>query len=171
MSVILINGYPQSGKDKFVEYAQKYLDDKIVLNHSTVDLVKKYATLLGWDGVKDDKGRNLLATLKDMLKTYGDIPFKYSMNYIVDNHDENTIIFIHTRETEEIERFKKSLTNYNIPSCSLFIKRIITDEQFNNHADKNVEDYKYEYIMCNEMNGLEKYKKDVCNMMDIILEV
>ena len=61
MAVILIcSRLPQQGKDT----ATKFLEENYNgIRIGLADKVKEIATLMGWDGIKDEKGRNFLVNL------------------------------------------------------------------------------------------------------------
>ena len=153
MKIIIINGSATSGKDSFVEFAKE--ESYQVYNFSTIDYIKKKALELGWDGEKDERGRRLLSDLKDALSLYDDIPFKkvikeiQTVLYKYDQFEQPTdklIFFVHSREPEDIAKWKE-LTN----AKTLFIRRPAAEDiEHNNHADKNVFDFDYDYVYSNE---------------------
>ena len=149
MKIVLINGIGRSGKDTFVEFCQK--DTSVsgqIWNISTVDLVKKAAKILGWNGEKDEKGRKFLSDLKDLATSYSDLSFTYIHNTIfsAEGIGNVKIIFVHCREPEEIDRLKKELG-----ATTLLIKNNRIKPIISNHADRDVENYNYDYVI--ENNG------------------
>ena len=67
--------------------------------------------------------------------------------YTEHNIPENRIVFfIHTREPEEIKRFKD-----DYGAVTLLIKKNDVVENFSNTSDKNVDNYEYDFII--ENNG------------------
>ena len=154
MKYFIINGRPRSGKDTFVNFCLEELGafGKLI---STVDFVKKIATECGWDGTKDLKNRKFLSDLKDLLTNWGDIPYKKTLQEIdmfkfdLDcwNVSDKGVVFIMCREPKEIERFERELN-----AKSLLIRRASVEfEQQSNHADSEVLNHKYDYII--ENNG------------------
>ena len=154
MKYFIINGRPRSGKDKFVNFCLEELGafGKLI---STVDFVKKIATECGWDGTKDLKNRKFLSDLKDLLTNWWDVPYKKTLQEIdmfkfdLDcwNVSEKGMVFIMCREPKEIERFERELN-----AKSLLIRRASVEfEQQSNHADSEVLNHKYDYII--ENNG------------------
>ena len=154
MKYFIINGRPRSGKDTFVNFCLEELGafGKLI---STVDFVKKIATECGWDGTKDLKNRKFLSDLKDLLTNWGDVPykktlqeidmFKFDLNYW--DVSDKGVIFIMCREPKEIERFERELN-----AKSVLIRRASVEfEQQSNHADSEVLNHKYDYII--ENNG------------------
>lgn len=154
MKYFIINGRPRSGKDTFVNFCLEELGafGKLI---STVDFVKKIATECGWDGTKDLKNRKFLSDLKDLLTNWGDIPYKKTLQEIdmfkfdLDYWDvsDKGVVFIMCREPKEIERFERELN-----AKSVLIRRASVEfEQQSNHADSEVLNHKYDYII--ENNG------------------
>lgn len=154
MKYFIINGRPRSGKDTFVNFCIEELGafGKLI---STVNFVKKIATECGWDGTKDLKNRKFLSDLKDLLTNWGDVPYKKTLQEIdmfkfdLDYWDvsDKGVVFIMCREPKEIERFERELN-----AKSVLIRRASVEfEQQSNHADSEVLNHKYDYII--ENNG------------------
>lgn len=140
----IINGYPRSGKDAFVDFVRQELKQYNINCHciSSVDKVKEAAYTLGWDGIKDKKGRTFLSTLKDISTDYYDGPMKYMGACI----SEGDVHFFMIREPKEIKKFVDEYPN----TRTLFVVRDV-EKNFDNHADCNVERYVYDHII--ENNG------------------
>lgn len=162
MKVIIINGHGGCGKDTFVKFFTEFAGEKFVLNISTVDYVKEIAHQIGWSGEKDNLSRKFLSDLKDMTTYWADKPFRdvkkktqifYDtlVQYGVEN---NGFVFIHCREPNEIKRLQQQIS---FPNYSLLIRRA-TQENYGNHADDDVENYEYNYIIENSstLNVLQK---------------
>lgn len=147
MKVILINGMAQSGKDTFISLCQKENSKTKIINISTVDLVKEAAIILGWDNIKDEKGRKFLSDLKSLALSYSDLSEKYIKDTL-NNFQNNSMVavFVHTREPEEIARLKEKFG-----AVTLLIKNNRVKDIVSNNSDKNCENYNYDYII--ENNG------------------
>ena len=153
MKIIIINGVPASGKTSFVEFTK---DSKYqIYNFSMINYVKEKAKLLGWDGIKDEKGRKLLSNIKDSLTEYDNIPFKkvieeiqtvlYKYNQSEQSTD-NLIFFIDSREPKDITHWVESTG-----AKTLFIRRAAAEDiEHDNHADREVFDYDYDYVYSND---------------------
>lgn len=152
--IVVINGSGGSGKDTVIDYAMEILKETYLERCSSVDQVKEIAKLFGWNGQKDDKSRKLLSDLKDTWTGYNDGPFKYIQSRF-ESTDSN-LLFIHVREPFEIEKIVKS---YGDSTVTLLIKRPNT-EIFDNHADREVEKYNYDYIIENS-GSLDELKENV----------
>lgn len=155
MQVFIINGRGGAGKDQFITYFTEYAGRDYVCNISTVDYVKKVALSLGWDKYKDDLSRKYLSLLKDMATYWGDIPYwdvvkrtnEFYLSLEQHGVEKRGFVFIHCREPNEIQRLIDSL-NTRYTASSLLIRRP-SDKIYGNHADDDVEYYKYDYIIDN----------------------
>ena len=150
--VVVINGSGGSGKDTFIDFFAEVIkshpedSDTKVFRVSSVDEVKEIAANLGWDGVKDDRGRRFLCDIKDALTRYNDRPLNYMLykvNEIKRNTHNNAVVFLFIREPEEIRKFIAK-----VPSSTLLIRREDV-ESFTNHADSSVFDFQYDVIFDN----------------------
>lgn len=154
MEIVIINGTPGSGKDQFVKEVQNLLGDFRCYNYSTVDFVKFVAVCAGWKEEKSPRNRKFLSDLKKLLTYWDDVPFKKTIREIEDcyryahshNCVDESVMFIHCREPEEIERF--------VNECgarTLLVKRAAADEiEQSNSSDANVGDYAYDVIVEND---------------------
>lgn len=156
MKVIVINGRGGCGKDTFVQYFTTHAGEKYVLNISTVDKVKEIARSLGWKDSKNHLSRKYLSDLKDMATYWGDIPFqdvaKRTTSFYLELErygvEDFGYVFIHCREPKEIKRLQEKLP---FKTYSLLIRRP-GQENYGNHADDDVENYTYDYIINNDTN-------------------
>jgi CO dehydrogenase nickel-insertion accessory protein CooC1 len=158
---IIINGAGGVGKNSFVAFVAEHLKKQYGIDCfdiSSVDEIKRIAIQLGWDGVKDYAGRKFLSDLKDFSTAYNNGPFNYMLNRFLNG--PSGLYFFHIREPEEIEKFKQT-----IPSKTMLVVRHI--EQYNNHADDCVNDYKYDYLIPNYCN-LERLKETAIQWCDEI---
>lgn len=162
MKIVIINGSAGVGKDTFVQICQKEYSKGQIENISTVDLIKTAAKILGWNEVKDERGRKFLSDLKDLACNYSNLSSEYLKKKIKDYKKlENTkyrvdIIFYHCREPEEIDKLKEEFS-----ATTLLIKNNRIKQVESNHADKNVENYKYDYIIENNSGILDLTRKAV----------
>jgi len=172
ITVVVINGTATAGKDTFIDLFTEVCNEKgsyPVQRFSSVDEVKRLAVVLGWDGVKDDKGRRFLSDLKDALTLYNDLPFNYmkskieKFNRLCDNRNEHGFIFFHVREPKEVSRMAEEFK-----AVTLLIEREGLQESFSNHADKNVRDFPYDYVVRN--NGtLSDLKENALKFFDYLM--
>lgn len=152
MKIYILNGKAGSGKTTFFKLIEEKCHN-YVYNYSTVDLVKKVAYGCGWDGSKTPENRKFLSDLKDLLTEWDDVPYKdclkeikriTSLADIYDIEHDDWAIFIDCREPKEIQKFVDRLG-----AKTIFIDRKIEDYNASNHADANVENFKYDIVINN----------------------
>lgn len=144
--VYITNGSAGNGKDTFAEFLSKYIS---VFKYSSIDLVKEMYESIGIDrNNKNEKKRKLYSDTKDMLTKYDDIPFKDIMSIVTDfknNKIESEILLIDIREPNEIARAVEAFG-----AETILIKNPNVERVESNHADANVENYNYDYIIEND---------------------
>lgn len=155
---IIINGRAGIGKDKLIEICKDLAPNLPILNVSSVDKVKFAARLLGWDGKKDEIGRQFLSDLKDLATERYDGPYKAMME-VWNNAPDDALIFIHIREPSEIEKLKQS-TN---ATTLLMVGNRDGMAEFTNHADQRVEAYVYDSVFDN--SGTLKALEDFAQLL------
>lgn len=147
MSIYIVNGAPGSGKTTFEEFVRTFLRGEVCHIFSTVDFVKRIALFCGWDRTKTPQNRKFLSDLKDLLTKWDDVPFKKTIED-VENFQKlsaNPLIFIDCREPEEIDRLVKYFN-----AKSILISRAAAENAgASNHADKNILEYEYDYVINN----------------------
>lgn len=151
--VIVINGSAGVGKDTICETVGKYYR---VMNVSSIDPIKKIASDNGWNGDKNEKSRKFLAELKQLFVDFNDLPQKYlTERYQEFLRGDREILFVHIREPEEIAKFKNSVKE----NCVTLLVRGREDAKkaWNNAADDEVENYKYDhyYVNCHSLEEME----------------
>lgn len=152
--IFITNGSAANGKDTFAKLVAKYIS---TYKYSSIDLVKEMFEYIGIPKEpKTEKKRLLYSDTKDMLTKYNDIPFKDIMSIVTDfknNKIEASILLIDIREPEEIAR---AVREFGAETILVRNPNAIKIES--NHADRDVENYKYDYII--ENNGtLEQLDK------------
>jgi acid phosphatase class B len=139
-------------------FLEEYPDSKCCYIFSTIDFIKDIAYKCGWDGTKTGKNRKFLSDLKDLLTEWNDVPYQHILTQI--EHiplylkEKDIIVFIDSREPEEIERFKRELD-----AKTLLIRRDENQIEITNHADRDVENYKYDYIIENNRSLIDLYAR------------
>lgn len=177
INIIIINGKPRSGKDTVIGFMNEYCKVNECARfkaYSTIDPVKQVLYRLGWDGIKDDKSRNLLALLKQFWVNSCDGALKYCMDIVwgtVHNEDcEDIVIAFQIREPAEIDKLIDALSPIKL-ACgltvsTLFVNRSSTEEEaYGNAADANVGRYAYDDIIVND-GTLEDLHQAVDSYMD-----
>jgi len=161
--IIIINGYPRSGKDLFAEYLKQILHSQYKIKTtiiSSVQQVKKAAELLGWNGEKTEINRNALSDLKDLSTKYWDGPFNLISSHIRQMGDNECLVFM-IREPAEI----KKVANDFPQTITVFIENK-NSIKADNHADSNVENYDYDFKLNNN-----KTKEDLFELTNTFIKV
>lgn len=166
--VILISGVGTSGKDSFVELLSKYISTQ---NNSSVDQIKEMATLVGWNGDKDERSRRFLSDLKVLCSEYNNAPMAYMLGLASKfNESQKELLCIHSREPKELCSMKLILKNMGFEVHTVLVRRDNVKKITSNMADKNVENFLYDHII--ENNGTmedldhtaELFVKEVLNV-------
>lgn len=158
--MIITNGSGCCGKDTFANILSKYFN---TYKYSSIDKVKELAKIIGWNGDKTEKDRKFLSDLKLLTTQYNDMPFK-DLCSIVDDFNcgmlDAKLLLIDIREPEEIEKAK-----LKFKAITVLVKNDNVKHIKSNIADKNVFNYKYDYVIDNSgtIKELEnKTKEFVC---------
>jgi RNase adaptor protein for sRNA GlmZ degradation len=151
IKIVVINGYPGSGKDTFVEFCEQEVR---TFNLLTSTPVKEAFKTLGWNGQKTAETRKALADMMEISERVLDTSFKYiekSLSEIL-SYRKTGIVFIHSREPRNIIRYKEKFK-----AVTLLIDRKVATK-IDNEADANVYDFEYDYVI--ENNGtLEDFER------------
>ncbi len=155
--VYVTNGSAENGKDSFADFVGKYIS---TYKYSSIDLVKEMFEVVGVSKKeKTEKKRRLWSDGKDLLTEYDDIPFKDVTSIVTDfknNKIEAEVLLIDIREPEEIAR---AVETFGAETILVRNPNAIKIES--NHADRDVENYEYDYIIENDgtLEQLEKVAK------------
>lgn len=155
LRVVIVNGKPGVGKTTFENCCEDILGSAYCNYRSTVDKVKELAIEAGWHGEKDLKARKMLSDLKDLFTEYNDMPLKDIIKYLSGWENDlayygvgyrSHVLFVDDREPEHIDRLKKELN-----AITVLVRRPGDDEVLvSNHADANVFNYDYDYVIEND---------------------
>ncbi len=190
--IIIINGSDGVGKNAF---AKRVIEETLKLakrivpvenedycvnpeifykinNISTIDYVKNIARMFGWKDEKSEKDKKMLSDLKDLITVYNDYLFKditiqitnwlYYDKTINEIYD-HSFLFVHCRELKEIDRIKNQFPN---DTFTLLVQNPKVAKVIGNHADREVENYNYDFIVVNDSDlralrkvAIDFYKK------------
>ncbi|MBR1988233.1 MAG: hypothetical protein IKA36_04230 [Clostridia bacterium] len=152
---IVINGVGGCGKDTLVKFTSKYF---WVKNVSSITPIKNIASVIGWDGSKDEKSRKFLSDLKKLTTDYND----YTLNYLLREQKDflsspEEIMFVHIREPEEIAKF---VSNSLLKTYTLLVRprEELKGKYYGNKSDDEVENYNYDFVFDNS-KSIEESKK------------
>ena len=143
--VFILNGVGTSGKGCFAEFVGKYIATH---KYSIADLPKEAAKLLGWDGGKTEKDRKFLSDIVDLATTYNDSPFQDVLSVVTDfknNLIEDEVLIIDMRDPKDIARAVEMFG-----AETILIRNPNVNKIESNHADRDVENYSYDYIIEND---------------------
>lgn len=177
MKIIVINGFPMSGKDTFCDLCLNYMTARGIMGGkiSTIDAIKRLAVSVGWGGLKEPKDRKFLSDLKDLLTDYNNFPFTVVEEQIRQTYlhftremgvpEDKIIFFIHCREPKEIQKFVDTFG-----AKTLIIRRKEVEElPQSNHADEEVLNFDYTYTIENN-NGIEELEKEAMKFIDELIK-
>ena len=164
-NIFVLNGVGTSGKGVFADYINKYIP---TLKYSIVDLPKEAAKVLGWDGGKTEKDRRFLSDIMDLSTEYNDAPFQDILSLVADFNNSNDfseykVLVIDMRDPKDIARAVKEFK-----AETILIRNPNVGKIESNHADRDVENYVYDYIIENNgtLEQLERVAKIfVCDVI------
>lgn len=166
MIVLILNGTAESGKGTVVEFIEKQFNIHAV-SYSSIDYVKDVAVeKFGWDGVKDTKGRNLLAGIKQLMIGYNDMPTKKVVLYMDEALIYSQDLFVvDIREPDEIEKLVEHCTQIEVCciTCRINNKRAETltkEKGLSLTGDRLYGQYDYNLDIYND-GSLEELEKEV----------
>lgn len=155
--VFVINGVGRSGKGEFCKFLNKYIP---TYNYSIANLPKEAATLLGWDGGKTERDRKFLSDMVDISTEYNDAPFQDVVSIVTDFKNGRLgadVLVIDMRDPRDIARAVETFG-----AKTIFIKNPGVEAITSNHADRDVENYEYDYVIHNDgtLEDLDKKAKE-----------
>lgn len=155
VKVVAVNGAPTSGKTTFETICESMLLKRVRVT-SMVKCVKDVAKKCGWIGGKSDKDRKFLSDLKDLMAEYNDFPFRCiqgELEYFKDELNEygvaqhEAIMFVDAREPADLQRLREKMN----ATCVLVRRESVENIEHGNHADDEVFNFDYDYVI--ENNG------------------
>ena len=175
MIVLIINGAPRSGKDTFINTLTWENSGKVI-RCSSIDWIKQQALNLGWDGIKDAKGRQFLSDFKNACTNYADIPFKKIIGHILSSYNRylwkaDAVYFCTcVREPEEISKIVRWCNENKIPCHPVLIRRKkaeqkALDEGFISSGDIQFLNYPYAHNIYND-GSIEDFINETKQLME-----
>lgn len=190
--VFIINGSGGSGKDTFCSFFKEfYQNDKTNDNfkdggfHSfdclyTSTLSKRFAKEMGWKETKTLADRKYLSDLKDMLDYWNDSTRKYLKEWIFDNYysifksrystpiPHSFVIFVHAREAKDIDYIVSLCTLEGIYCKTILIDKIDKSKK-GNHADDEVDNYKYYNWYIHNYGDFKSFRDKVRKFYELVM--
>lgn len=181
VDVVLISGKARSGKDSvanFIARNAKY--DSIISLHfaSPVKLIAKND--FGWNGVKDEKGRQLLQLIGDGGRSYNPNIWVEklldSLNSFVRSYINSSKLLVLIPDTRYKNEVMKLLEWGDIFHNRVFTVRIerpnfdngLTKEQLNNSSEMDLDDWGIWDVKITNDSSLENLQLSVLNMMEVL---
>lgn len=164
IQIIAVNGTAGCGKTTFEDFCLEELGvygDRT----STIDFVKDLAHQCGWNGEKTPESRKFLSDFKDFLSDcyLGDVPMQKVKEYCdsiefqleqFDMQNHIVYVFVDVREPKNLQKMKDEFG-----AITLLIHRTgANDVQQINHADLEVNNFYYDYILRND-STLSEWKE------------
>ncbi len=150
--ILIINGFPMSGKDLFCSMLGE-ISDIPVFTTSWVEYIKLIAPEYGWDGKKDLKGRKLLADLTDKNNNLC-FDFVIEKEGTISSVKDEFIYCIHARRPKDIQDLKDyytKLDDYRV--ITVCIRRFEVENRLqSNSADEEIFNFIYEYYLFNNLS-------------------
>ncbi len=169
-AVVVVNGFPRSGKDTFVNFALDRLNKderSVAYPFSSIDPVFK---LFADAGIEMDR-QNLTDNDRCALSEVGLVMeerFGFRVNAVLaasrrlfNNGDGNThkILFVYMREPKLIERLHDRVGQIEeVDFITVLVRRPSEKTTVSNSSDQGVLDMKYDYVVHNDadLGALEK---------------
>lgn len=172
MKVFVINGYPKSGKDQFVQYCKESCGNNyIIINLVTSTPAKEALKCLGWDG--KEKTPEIRLYLYEFMRVAEEFDgifdwVKRSVDWYVSWFENNprlrdskeVIAFIHSREPYNIIRYQ---AEFDAKTILLINPKV--ESAGNNPSDKDVENFDYDYYIYND-GDLEDLRETAREFME-----
>ena len=175
MIVLIINGAPRAGKDTFIELVAEVIGEPVAV-YSSIDWVKEQAKIMGWDGVKDTKGRAFCSEIKDACTKYNDRPFTEIMKMyekaIIPPYNRMPYFCTNIREPAEITKLEDHCAERSISCYSIWIRNHTAEknaETLTNSGDTQYMNHSYSFQVPNHTT-LDDFKNGVEILLSIITQ-
>lgn len=164
VKIIILSGKARSGKDEVGDIIVNYYKNKLVKKLSYAYYLKQYVkSISNWDGLEDDKPRELLQTIGiDLIKNK--IDNKLLINRVIEDikvysYFYDIIIITDARLIDEIEDIKKYFNNVITIRINRDMDNNLTNSEKNHITEIGLDNYnKFDYIINNndDYNSLRK---------------
>lgn len=153
--IFIITGYARSGKDTFCNILANYAR---VFHVSIVDLAKRHARAMGWNGKKTEKSRRFISDIKIAIDAFNDGSFQEVARTVELFMRESThdILCIDMRETKDICRAVKEWHAEVIQIERKGVQQIIS-----NVADAQAISYIGEKVIIPNHGTIEEFQETV----------
>lgn len=174
MQIIAISGKAQNGKDTsavFLKNKLEKLNKRVLIVHYADYLKSICRDWFGWDGKKDDYGRELLQRIGTNIVRNQDPYFwveSVGRTLLMFPNEWDYILIPDTRFLSEIFYW----TSKNVPITVVRINRInfkncLTEVQRNHSSETELDNYKFDYTIRAE-EGLDKLELEIDNLIKFL---
>jgi hypothetical protein len=153
--IAIVNGYPRSGKDTFVDFAGERFTQFgwAAFSASSIDMVKEITAGLGVEEEpKTPEKRALWAEVKQALEKYDHLTSRAVISQIghamFQSAAPRRIGFIHVREPEAIEFMRSIAADFEF--MTVFVDRPAAERITSNTSDMKVEKFEYDHRIYND---------------------
>lgn len=155
---VLSSRLPQQGKDTAVEYLRKQYNFRRI---AFADKIKEVCYNCGWDGKKDDKGRELLINVGMSFRKYNpniwvDLAIKDAKATIKEGYP---VAISDCRFTNEIEHLRKEFTRTRVIHIGLTSYELGDASVKNDESQIEFDDMKCDYYICTTSDKNKLYKE------------
>ena len=169
MKVITISGHAESGKDTVAKQLKWQIEDQKFDSHVVIihyaDMLKFICRqCFGWNGQKDDKGRNLLQKVGTDIVRAKDPNFWVDMMVkVLKVFDDvwDVVIIPDCRFPNEADTMKEQFGAVCVKVVRPGYTNHLTEEQRNHPSETSMDDYQFDYVINNPGDeGLEQNVTD-----------
>lgn len=158
MIIMLSSRLPQQGKDTACDYIIKQYGGKRV---SFADSLKNIASMIGWDGQKNEKGRQLLIDLGMIARKYDDsvwikLAIEKIRTYVKEGY---TVIITDARFINEVKNIKSFFTRTNIIHIGISSDIIGDKSRENDESQIDFDKMIFDYEITTDTNKNNLYKQ------------
>ena len=173
--VVLVNGYARAGKDTFCAFAVNRLSYRGWRGHqiSSVDPVRNMLRDMGVPvDLKRPAERDLMAEVKSALDRYHgwstSMCVRQVQDWLTAIIEAPSLCFVHIREPEAIENFKR-LLDRGVECKTLLIRSCREERVLSNAADAGVEGMTYDLTIQND-GALDDLRTEAHRLVDFLTE-
>ena len=180
--LFLVSGKAEAGKDTFFKLASELLQGTTCVTQRFAfgDEVKKVARKgFGWNGEKDEKGRELLQLIGDGARNYNpDIWIERTRDAMINDFISfpvciDTYFFVtDCRYPNEIEKMAKFAREEDFEPVSIRVERRnhvskLTEKQLQNPSEIALDNYAFDFTIWNDAD-LHAYKDQVREVLECL---
>ena len=177
LSIILVSGKAESGKDSFYEIARSESTNHLVERVSFADEVKRIARMIGWDGNKDQRGITFLQNLSYSARVYDEeiwirkVDSYIAGKYLRDSYKDNQLVIItDCRYANQISYFRVKYSNvFTVRINRPEHKSKLTEKHLMHASETDLDVFAdWNYVIANDRD-FDKFKLRVVKVVKDII--